>query len=288
MKLAAGFAAALLVAQPAFRVETRTVVLYATVQNSRGELVTNLDRSAFTVYEDGKLQPITIFGRDDLPVSLGLLVDNSGSMREMRTKVEAAALSFARASNPQDEMFVLNFADKPRIDVPFTSDVHTLEAGIARVDSIGGTALWDAVDMAETYLHRGTRQRKVLLIVTDGRDNASLLTLDKVLRQAQHDETVIDVVGLMGETPSAKKVQDDLNRLTERSGGVAYYPADISQVEPTVLDVARQIRSQYTIAYSPANQRLDGSYRKIRLVAAGREHFVVRTRPGYWATPPAP
>jgi Ca-activated chloride channel homolog len=285
MRLAAGFAAAWLLVQPAFRVETRVVVLYATVHNSHGELVTTLDRSAFTVYEDSRPQPITIFGRDDLPVSLGLLVDNSGSMREMRRKVEAAALSFARASNPQDEMFILNFADTPRIDVPFTSDVHALEAGIARVDSIGGTALWDAVDMAEGYLHHGTRQRKVLLIVTDGRDNASLATLDKVIRQAQKDETVIYVVGLMGDTPSANKAQEDLDRLTERCGGVAYYLTDISQVEPTVLDVARQIRSQYTIAYSPANQKLDGSYRKIRVTAAGREHLVVRTRPGYWATP---
>jgi Ca-activated chloride channel homolog len=286
MRLAAGFAAALLVAQPAFRVETRVVVLYATVHNSRGELVTNLDRSAFTVYENGKSQPITIFGRDDLPVSLGLLIDNSGSMRPMRTKVEAAALSFARASNPQDEMFVVNFNDTPRLDVPFTRDVHMLEAGIARVDSIGGTALWDTVDMAESYLNHGTRQRKALLIVTDGRDNASLTTLDKVLRQAQKDETVIYVVGLMGDPSSAKQAEDDLDRLTERSGGVAYYLTDISQVEPTVLDVARQIRRQYTIAYSPTNQKLDGSYRNIKVVVAGREQLVVRTRTGYWATPP--
>lgn len=274
----------MLVAQPALRVETRIVVLYATVHNSRGELVTNLDRSAFTVYEDGKPQQITIFGRDDLPVSLGLLIDNSGSMRPMRAKVEAAALSFARASNPQDEMFVVNFNDTPRIDVPFTTDHHVLEAGIARVDSIGGTALWDAVDMAESYLHRGTRQRKALLIVTDGRDNASGTTIEKVLRQAQKDETVVYVVGL-GDPASAKQAEDHLDRLTERSGGVAYYLSDISQVEPTVLDLARQIRSQYTIAYSPTNQKLDGSYRKIRVVAAG-EHLVVRTRSGYVATPP--
>src|SRR5205085_2258147 len=191
MRVAAGFAAALLIAQPAFRVETRIVVLYATVHNNHGELITNLDRSAFTVYENGKRQGITVFSRDDSPVSLGLLIDNSGSMREMRSQVEAAALSFARASNPQDEMFVLNFADVPRIDVPFTSDVHILESGIARVDSIGGTALWDAIDMAEGYLNHASRERKILLIVTDGRDNASLRTLDEVLRQAQKSGTVI-------------------------------------------------------------------------------------------------
>jgi VWFA-related protein len=183
-------------------------------------------------------------------------------------------------------MFVLNFNDTPRVDVPFTTDVRVLEKGIARADSIGGTALWDAVSMAETYLHRGSRQRKALLIVTDGRDNASLTTLDTTLRRAQKGETAVYVVGLMGETPSDKTAQDDLDRLTARCGGVAYYVSDISQVESTVVDVARQIRSQYTIAYSPTNQKLDGSYRKIKLVAAGQARLVARTRPGYWATPP--
>ncbi|PYR61652.1 MAG: VWA domain-containing protein, partial [Acidobacteria bacterium] len=139
---AAAFAAALIIQsavarQPpsTFRAETRLVVLYATVKNSRSELVTDLDRRAFTVYENGRRQPITIFRRDDIPVSLGLLIDNSGSMRSLRSRVEAAALAFVRASNPQDEAFVLNFADRARIDVPLTSDVGVLEAGIARVDS---------------------------------------------------------------------------------------------------------------------------------------------------------
>jgi len=140
--LAAAMAVRAVVAgQPApFRTETRLVVLRATVKNSRGELVTNLPRRAFTVYENGQRQPITLFLREDIPVSLGLVIDNSGSMRPLRSKVEAAALAFARASNAQDEMFVLNFGDKPRLDVPLTTDRHELEVGIARVDAIGGTA----------------------------------------------------------------------------------------------------------------------------------------------------
>src|SRR5882672_11037289 len=136
--------------QPAFRAETRLVVVHATVRNARGELVTTLERGAFTVYEDGKRQPITLFRRDDVPVSLGLLIDNSGSMRTLRQKVEAAALAFARACNPRDEFFVVNFADTPRLDVPLTGDVHALEAGIARVDAIGGTAMYDALGLAQT------------------------------------------------------------------------------------------------------------------------------------------
>src|SRR5260221_4070547 len=126
--------AAIIAQQPAFRAETRLLVLHATVRNARGELVTNLERGAFTVYENGKRQPVTLFRRDDIPVSLGLLIDNSGSMRALRSKVEAAALALARASNPQDEIFVVNFNDRPRIDVPMTTYVGGLEAGIAAVD----------------------------------------------------------------------------------------------------------------------------------------------------------
>jgi len=182
--------------QPPFRAETRLVVLHATVRNARGELVTGLARNAFTVYENGRPQPITIFRADDIPVSLGLLIDNSGSMRTLRAQVEAAALALARASNPRDEIFVVNFNDKARIDVPFTSDAGVLEAGIGRVDSIGGTAMRDAIDLAQTYLDtRATRDRKVLLVITDGIDNASVATRDRIEKQAEQRDTMIVAVG---------------------------------------------------------------------------------------------
>ena len=273
---------------PSFRTETRLVVLYATVKNDRGELVTNLEQQAFNVFENGKRQPITLFRRDDIPVSIGLLIDNSGSMRAIRAKVEAAALAFARASNPQDELFVLNFADKARIDVPLTSDVRVLEAGIARVDAIGGTAMRDALDMAEGYVREhATRDRKVLVVITDGNDNASLTTIDRVERQAENSETVIDAIGLFGDagTSTAKAGRHELDRLTDRTGGVAYYPDNIDQIDAVALALARQIRNQYTIAYAPLNQALDGSYRTIRLTVTGSGKFAVRTRPGYRVLP---
>jgi VWFA-related protein len=271
--------------QPAFRAETRLVVLHATVRNARGELVTNLERGAFTVYENGKRQPVTLFRRDDIPVSLGLLIDNSGSMRALRSKVEAAALALARASNPQDEIFVLNFNDKARIDVPFTSDVNVLEAGIARVDSIGGTAMRDALEMAQTYLgEHGTRDRKVLLVITDGIDNASVVTRDRIEKQAEERDTVIFAVGLFGAEDRGKQGRHELGQLTERTGGMAYYPAGIDEIGAVALEIARQIRNQYTIAYAPLNQALDGTYRKIRVTVAARERLSVRTRAGYRAT----
>ena len=271
--------------QPPFRAETRLVVIHATVRNARGELVTDLQRDAFTVYENGKRQPVTLFRRDDIPVSLGLLIDNSGSMRTLRSKVEAAALALARASNPQDEIFVLNFNDKARIDVPLTSDVNVLDAGIARVDSIGGTAMRDALDMAQTYLgEHGTRDRKVLLVITDGIDNASVATRDRIEKQAEQRDTVIFAVGLFGTEDRAKQGRHELDQLAERSGGMAYYPAGIDEIGPVALEIARQIRNQYTIAYAPLNQALDGTYRAIRVALSARERLSVRTRAGYRAT----
>jgi Ca-activated chloride channel family protein len=283
----AGVAAALLLQTPVFHVETRLVVVHATVRNSRGELVTNLDRGAFTVYENGKRQPIVLFRRDDVPVSLGLLIDNSGSMRPVRANVEAAALALARASNPQDEIFVLNFADKTRIDVPFTSDLGVLEAGIARVDSIGGTAMRDAVDAAETYLNdHGARDRKALLVITDGNDNASTTSLDRIREAAEQHDIVIYAVGLFGDDSRAKEARHELDQLTEKTGGFAYYPSSIDEINAVALEIAQKIRNQYTLAYAPVNQALDGSYRAIRVAVAGDQRFSVRTRAGYRAEKP--
>jgi Ca-activated chloride channel family protein len=290
--LAAGVASlALTAAQAAqppsrFHAETRLVVVHATVRNDRGVLVTSLDRRAFTVYENGRRQPVTLFRRDDVPVSLGLLIDNSGSMRTLRGHVEAAALAFVRASNPDDEVFVINFADRPRLDVEMTSDMRVLESGIARVDSIGGTALRDAVDKAETYLRtHATRDRKALLIVTDGKDNASEKTMTEIQAAAERSDTIVYAVGLFAEgDPSAKQGRKELDELTARTGGAAYYPAGVDEIDAVVVELARQIRQQYTIGYTPTNQALDGSYRTIRVEARGAERLIVRTRAGYRAS----
>jgi VWFA-related protein len=256
-------------------------VLHVTVENGHDEPVANLEKSAFTVYEDGVRQPIEVFRRDDVPVSMGLLIDNSGSMRSRRAQVESAALALARASNPDDEMFVLNFADHPRIDVPFTNDLHVLETQIARVDSIGGTALRDAVEMGEQYVQRGTRDRRVMVVVSDGVDNTSAATMAQLLKVAQRQEIAIFAVGLSAD----RRARHDLDELADRTGGGAYYPEDVAGIERVALDIARRIRTQYTVAYAPANQVLDSSYRTIRVSVAAAGRPTVRTRAGYWATP---
>jgi VWFA-related protein len=271
---------------PAFRAETHLVVLHATVTNNHGERVTNLDPAAFRVFENGKRQPVTLFRRDDIPVSVGLLIDNSGSMRGVRARVEAAALAFARASNPDDELFVVNFADHARVDVPMTSDVGALEAGIARADAIGGTAIRDAVQTAESYLREHAKwDRRVLLVITDGYDNASMTTLDQVRQQTERTDTVIDAIGVFDDRDAgkARTARHELTTLADRSGGLAYFPTTIEEIESVAIAVARQIRNEYTIAYTPLNQRLDGSYRKVVVTIEGHSGLTVHTKAGYRA-----
>jgi Ca-activated chloride channel family protein len=288
IRVVSGLAIAAILQVPSFHAETRLVVLYVSVRNARGEVVTALDRDAFKVYENGKRQPVSVFRRDDVPVSVGLLIDNSGSMRAARPQVEAAALAFAKASHPDDELFVVNFADKARLDVPFTSDRGVLERSIARVDAIGGTAMRDAVEVAETYLHDcGKQDRRALLIITDGNDNASTVSVDRIARTAEQRDIVIYAIGVFGhEAPAAaNRARKALDHLTERSGGLSYYPSTLDQVQAVALDIAHQIRHQYTVAYAPLDQRLDGSYRTIQVKVSGPERYVVRAKAGYRATP---
>jgi len=288
--LTAACLAATLAAQqsPPFHAEARLVVLHVTVTNGHGERVTNLDRASFAVFEDGRRQPIAFFRSDDVPTSLGLIVDNSGSMRPLRPRVEAAALAFVRASNPLDEAFVLNFADRPRIDVPFTNDVQALEAGVTRVDAIGGTAMRDALLVAERYLgEAATHDRRALLVITDGHDNASTLSTSECRKLVERSGTAVYAIRLVRDTSSAdaRGHDDELDRLAEVSGGVAEHVADTSDIDQVAQDLAHRIRNEYTIAYTPVNQRRDGSYRSVRVRVTKPSGLNATTRPGYWATP---
>jgi Ca-activated chloride channel family protein len=269
-----------------FHAETRLVVLHVLVTNSRGEVVTDLDRGAFSVYEDGRRQSIALFRRDDVPISLGLIIDNSGSMRALRASVEGAALAFVHASNPNDEVFVVNFADTPRIDVPFTNDIRMLETGIARVDSIGGTALRDAILCAERYVHdHASRDRHALLVITDGNDNASTVTTAQARRVVERSGSVLYAIRLVREGLSADdRHSGELDHLVELTGGSVRHPASMPEVDRAMLEIAHQMRNEYTIAYTPANQALDGSYRVVRVKITGPRGLSARTRPGYWAT----
>jgi Ca-activated chloride channel family protein len=293
----AALAAALLSAQSkdprqeettTFRADTRLVVLHATVVDKSGRFLMNLPQSAFHVFENNVEQPIKKFLREDVPVSMGLIIDNSGSMRTKRGRVEAAALTLVKSSNRQDEVFIVNFNDEAFLDQPFTSDVKELERGLAKIDSRGGTAMRDAIRMSIDYLkENGKRDKKVLVVVTDGDDNNSSGTLENLVRAAQQSEVLIYTVGLLSEEEKreAKRATRALNAIAEATGGKSYYPKELKDVDSICQQVAHDIRSQYIIAYSPKNAALDGSFRQVKVAANGPNRPVVRTRSGYYATP---
>jgi VWFA-related protein len=273
---------------PSFRSDTRLVVLHASVADSRGRLLPNLKRDAFKVFENGVEQPIKTFKREDVPVSLAIVVDNSGSMRDKRAKVEAAALAAVKASNPRDEVTIVNFNDEAWQDVPFTSDIKKMEEGIARIDSRGGTAMRDAMDGTLTYVKKQAKHmKKVMMVITDGNDNTSEMTLERLVQKAHQSEILFYMIGLLNEEDrhESRKAKRALDALARASGGTAIYPKDLSEVQEATLQVANEIRNQYIIAYSPTNQNLDGSFRSVRVTAQGPGHPTVRTRTGYYATP---
>ncbi len=274
--------------QTVIRVDTRLVVLHCAVMDKKGNLITNLPQSAFKVYENKVAQPVKLFKREDVPVSLGIVIDNSGSMRDKRQRVEAASLRLVKASNRQDDVFIVNFNDDAYLDVPFTNQVPKMEEGVARIDARGGTAMRDAVSMSLDYLKQeGKKDKKVLLVVTDGNDTASTgITLEKLVEKAQKSEALIYGIGTLSQEESRdrKKAQRAIDALTKASGGASYYPGDVASVEAIADQVAHDIRSQYVIAYSPTNQNLDGTFRSIRVVANGGR-YTVRTRTGYYASP---
>lgn len=271
-----------------FRSDTRLVVLHASVTDRKGKLLTNLNQNAFKVFENGQPQTVKIFRREDVPVSLGIVIDDSGSMMTKRSRVEAAAVAMVRASNPQDEVFIVNFNDDAFLDVPFTNDVHKMEQGLARIDSRGGTAMRDAIGMSLDYMRqKAQKDKKVLMVITDGNDNASNVSLEKVVARSNQSDTLVYAIGLFTEEEKheATKARRALNELTGATGGLAFYPKDVNEVQALAVEIAKDIRSQYTIAYEPSIQQLDGSYRQIKVTVEAPGKPVVRTRSGYYATP---
>jgi Ca-activated chloride channel homolog len=269
-----------------FSSDIRLVPLNVTVTDKSARLITNLPQSAFQVFENGALQTIKIFKREDVPVSMGLIIDNSGSMREKRSAVESAALALVKDSNKQDEAFVVNFNDEVYIDQDFTSDISLMEKGLTKIDSRNGTAMRDTIWASVEHLKKGAkRDKKVILVVTDGNDNASVKSIESLVKLAQQDDVLIYAVGLLTdeEKREAKKARRALELLVESTGGQVFYPKDVSEVERIAHQVAHDIRNQYTIAYTPSNAALDGTFRQIKVVVKGPGGPVARTRSGYYA-----
>ena len=262
-----------------------------TVSDKNGHLVTDLPQSAFTVYENGVTQPIKIFKREDVPVSMGLIIDNSGSMRDKRAKVEAAALALVKDSNTEDEVFVVNFNDEAFLDNPhgkdFTSDIKEMEEALTRIDSRGGTAMRDAIRMSIDHLkEKAHKDKKVLVVVTDGNDNASVISLENLVKASQQSEVLIYGIGLLSEEErrEAKRAERALTTWPWPPAARPSSPRTCREVERIAHQVARDIRNQYTIQYTPTNQAMDGSFRRSRSAVNAPGRLTARTRSGYYAT----
>jgi Ca-activated chloride channel homolog len=275
-----------------FRSDTRVVVCNTTVVDKNGHLVTDLPREAFTVTENGVAQRITGFKREDVPVSLGLIIDNSGSMRTKRAGVEAASLALVRDSNREDEVFVVNFNDEPYLDLPnrkeFTNDIHEMEQALTRIDSKGGTAMRDAIRTSIDHLwQKAHRDKKVLVVITDGVDNESMITQEALVKASQQSGVLIYAVGLLADEDhhDAAQAKHELDGLAEATGGETYFPKEVSEVDRIAHLVAHDIRNQYTIQYTPSNPAMDGTFRQIKIAVNAPGHLTVRTRNGYYATP---
>ena len=265
------------------------VLVHATVVDDKQHIVTNLDRDSFSVFEDGKPQNIISFRHEDIPVAMGIVIDNSGSMREKRSKVNQAALNLVRASNAQDEVFVVNFNDEYYLDQDFTNDLLKLKEALEKIDAKGGTALYDALLASADQLKLNARlERKVLFVVTDGEDNASRENLEEAVKRLQGENSPsVYAIGILGDEEHPKRARRALEIIAQRTGGLAFFPGTLDQVDEISRQVAHDIRNQYTIGYKPTNPRASGGFRTIRVEARGKGHgkLAVRTKSGYYAGP---
>jgi VWFA-related protein len=266
------------------------VRLNASVFDQSGRSIQTLEQDAFHVYEDGAAQAIASFRHEDLPVSLGILIDSSGSMYDKRAAVDDASLNLVKLSNHEDEAFLVDFSWEAFIDQDLTSDITKLQQGLTYVKSSGGTAIYDALVASADYLTKNAKHPKqVLLLVTDGEDNASSATLDQAIRRIQDlDGPVVYCIGLLFGDDSSKSESRHAHRvlqtLSEETGGQAYFPKSLKEVDGIAKEVANDIRTQYTISYHSTKPPELGGYRQVHVEAKekGFSKLTVRTRSGYY------
>jgi Ca-activated chloride channel homolog len=264
------------------------VVLHATVRNNKGTPVAGLGKDNFQVFEDRVPQTIKHFSHEDVPVTVGLVIDNSGSMAPKRAEVIASALAFAGSSNPLDQMFLVNFNEHVSFGLPantlFTDQSDQLKTAMGTVIADGKTALYDAVAIALEHLKKGNRDKKVLIVVSDGADNASSHTQAQVLSLVTQSNAIIYALGIY-EPDDPDRNPHVMSELAKASGGEAYFPESLRDVLPICQRIAHEIRNQYTVSYIPTNQKQDGTYRAIQVRAASPEGrgLAVTTRVGYLA-----
>lgn len=266
-----------------FKKQVNEVVLHATVVDQHGQLAAHLGRGAFSVFEDGQPQTITSFRRQDVPVAMGIVVDNSGSMRAKRNEVNQAVVNLIRASNPDDQVFIVNFSENSYLDQDFTSNINLLQTALNQTSTQGSTALYDAILASLRHLQNNPQlDKKVLLVITDGQDNMSRETLEETLEDLeQKNGPTLYAIGLTGQEPQGRQA---LLQLSDATGGAAFFPRSLDQVSDFTTELAHDIRNQYVIAYTPHIQNASANYHPIKVVAnaPGYAGLQVRTRNGIY------
>ena len=293
LRIGAGVLAALLLGphalaqdQPLFKSESELVVLHVRVTDRSGSYISGLTADAFRLFDETRRQTPKFFLNQDAPVTLGLIIDSSGSMHPVRDRVIAAAAEFVESSNPADEVFALVFNDDVQpvlIGAPFTNNPETLRRGLADAfQPAGRTALYDAVVDGLDYAQKGSRDRRVLVVLSDGGDNASTATLKDVVARVQASNTVIYSIAL--EDPlDADANPGRLKKLSEASGGESFSPKGVTDVRQALQKIARDVRHMYTIGYEPTNTALHQGFHRITVdvTSADGKRLVVHSRTGY-------
>ena len=268
-------------------VNVNVALFNVSVTDSKGRHVSGLKASDFRVLENGRPQEIQLFSAEDVPATIGLVMDNSGSMRAKQSDVQRAAIAFVGASNPADELFLVSFNEKVRLGLPqelrFTSDLGQVQFALQQMTPGGLTALYDATAFALEHLKTGTRDRKALVVLSDGGDNASHRKLDDVLEISRRSTATVYTIGIYDENDPDRNPRV-LRKIAESSGGRAYFPRTLANLDEVWRDIAGEIRSQYTIGYVPKKSGSgDGTYRSVKIVANqnGGKSLSVTTREGY-------
>ncbi len=272
------------------------VVVHTSVLDKNGQFVSGLKQENFKLFEDGVGQNMLSFSQEDVPISLGIVLDTSGSMRSKFDNVIKAALAFIRASNPNDEVFLVGFNEEVELLEDFTSDIDTISDTLNNTIVTGGTALWDAIYLSVQKAHNGTRPKKALVVITDGEDRDSYYKLDEMVAKVQESDVQVYCIGLLDDVPDKglfghfsktepEKAHDALQRVADETGAKAFFPKEIREVNTIVSQIAYELRNQYSISYFSSNQARDGTWRrlKVALDAPGSNTMKVRYRPGYFA-----
>ena len=276
-------------------VDVELVQLPISVLDAKGRPVDGLAKDHFQVFEDNTLQQIKLFKHEDIPLSLGLIIDNSGSMRNKRERVNSAALSFVRESNPDDETFIVNFDDSAYLEQEFTGSIGDLVDALDNIDARGETALYDAIYLSSDHVKSGHKDKKALLLITDGEDNVSKYGINKVVEALKQAKVTLYCIGLLEEDdqrgglfkkPPSKKAKEDLQKFAAITGGQAFFPKNLDEVEDLVKVIAHDLRNHYTVTYTPTNAKLDGSYRDVTVKVNPPKNLgkiTWHTKQGYYA-----